>query len=129
MITDREIGWLAGILEGEGYFGFNGSGRTPSIQVSMTDEDVILRLANLFERIIGKRVNVQTNDRFTRLNEKWQIQFKVVVNGDSARMVMLLVINDMGYRRRQRMWQVLNGYKPKMSEIKSADLLQLVVNK
>lgn len=129
MITDKDIGWLAGILEGEGFFGFNGRGRTPTLQVSMTDEDVILRLARLIEVIIGKPVNVYTNDRFARLNDKWQIQFKVQVNGDSARMVMLLVISEMGYRRRQRMWQVLNGYKPKMTEIKSTDLLQLVVNR
>lgn len=129
MITDREIGWLAGILEGEGFFGFNGRGRTPTLQVSMTDEDVILKLAALIEKVIGKPINVYTNDRFTRLNEKWQIQFKIQINGDQARMVMLLVIGEMGYRRRQRMWQVLNGYKPKMTEMKSADLLQLVVNK
>ena len=57
--SDAELGWLAGLLEGEGYFGIirnhgklNGD-RTkvylyPRIGVSMTDRDVIERVARFW---------------------------------------------------------------------------------
>lgn len=49
-----EIQWLAGLIEGEGYFGFDGKqpkartiGRNCGFYIGMTDEDVIQRVANL----------------------------------------------------------------------------------
>ena len=45
-ITDTDLAWFAGIVEGEGTFssqGRHGSRRRPEIAVSMTDEDVIRR--------------------------------------------------------------------------------------
>ena len=46
-MKDTDIAWLAGIIEGEGCIIFN---RTPSIIVSMTDRDIIERVAKLFGR-------------------------------------------------------------------------------
>lgn len=43
-IPPAEVAWLAGILEGEGSFISKGQAR---IQVSMTDQDIITRLAEL----------------------------------------------------------------------------------
>lgn len=45
MATDVEIAWLAGLLEGEGCFGYYNS--APSIQLQMTDEDIVIRAATL----------------------------------------------------------------------------------
>lgn len=59
-MTPRDIEWLAGLLEGEGCFGFyylkrnqNGTGYyCPQIRLSMTDRDVVGRAAKL----MGTRV-------------------------------------------------------------------------
>lgn len=44
-MNDIELGWVAGIIEGEGTF-FLKSGRYPRIAVQMTDSDVLERLLN-----------------------------------------------------------------------------------
>lgn len=43
--TDGNIGWLAGIIEGEGYI--NTTTKTSRIRVRMTDEDVILKIKDI----------------------------------------------------------------------------------
>lgn len=48
MIRPIDLGWLAGLLEGEGYFGLRTDGR-PYVQLSMTDCDVVDRV----HRILG----------------------------------------------------------------------------
>lgn len=45
-LTDLEVGWLAGIFEGEGSAG--AYGRSVEAQISMTDRDVIERVQRLF---------------------------------------------------------------------------------
>ena len=59
-LTNVEIAWIAGLLEGEGSFGlddrskdrYDNSTAPPGcyFRISMTDEDVIEKLANLFQR-------------------------------------------------------------------------------
>lgn len=47
-MAPEEIAWVAGILEGEGYFGVRRTRYNQvDITVNMTDEDVIRRLAEL----------------------------------------------------------------------------------
>jgi hypothetical protein len=46
MITSTQIGWLAGLLEGEGYFAYR-EVQGLTIQISMTDFDVIHRVSSL----------------------------------------------------------------------------------
>lgn len=43
-ISDFDLGWLAGIIEGEGYIGINENTNQTFLRVSMTDEDVIRSL-------------------------------------------------------------------------------------
>ena len=40
--------WVAGLLEGEGCFTFSSNGY-PRIQLQMTDEDIVSRIANYFD--------------------------------------------------------------------------------
>ena len=53
MLSDFELGWVAGLIEGEGSFTIkktrrkNGFSCQPQLRVSMTDEDVIRRLTSL----------------------------------------------------------------------------------
>ena len=53
MIKITEIAWLAGILEGEGYFTLI-RGRYPTIRLGMTDEDVIVKAARLMKRDVTR---------------------------------------------------------------------------
>jgi hypothetical protein len=60
MPTEIEIAWLAGLLEGEGCFMIQHHA-SPSIQLSMTDLDVVIKAAKIMEisldRIHPKRDN------------------------------------------------------------------------
>jgi hypothetical protein len=53
VLNDFELGWVAGLIEGEGSFtikkarGRNGFSCQPQLRVSMTDEDIIRELAYL----------------------------------------------------------------------------------
>jgi hypothetical protein len=55
-MTENEIAWLAGILEGEGCFDYNNLGQSkrtgswyPRIRIEMTDKDVVEKVANLLK--------------------------------------------------------------------------------
>jgi hypothetical protein len=55
-IDKKTLHWLAGYLEGEGSF-MKGSPSTPNqpiITVSSTDEDIIRKVAGIFERTYPK---------------------------------------------------------------------------
>lgn len=52
VISTLDIAWVAGLLEGEGYFHFHKTARGPHIALSMTDRDVVEKAAVL----LGSRV-------------------------------------------------------------------------
>lgn len=110
MITDFELGWLVGILEGEGHFRY--SDRTQRVTVNMTDEDTIIKVAALFEEISGQKCTVRFTDR-SLINSNHQLIYHAVIHGAKARAVMQMVVKHMGYRRRQKIWQCLNKFVPK----------------
>ena len=47
----RDLGWLAGLLEGEGCFRLN-RGKYPVIALAMTDEDVVVKAAILMKVVV-----------------------------------------------------------------------------
>jgi hypothetical protein len=59
-ITETDIAWIAGLLEGEGYFGIDNRSKdryevsntppAPFIKISMVDEDIIQRLSKLLDK-------------------------------------------------------------------------------
>lgn len=102
-LSHFELGWLVGILEGEGHFGLYTS---QVIEVNMTDEDTIYKVAGLFEKILESSVNVieiyKPNGRDV---------FCARIYGERARKVMKLVVPYMSYRRRQMIWRCLNKFK------------------
>ena len=55
-IKMKDIIWLAGLLEGEGWFGLHHK-KYPSISIAMTDEDVIIRVAALIKSNIYRQRN------------------------------------------------------------------------
>ena len=107
-LSDYELGWLVGILEGEGSFALQN--RTQNVTVEMCDEDTINRVAVLFERLTGTPIEIR---EVAPAKSHWSYSYKVVVYGENARTIMLYVVRHMMFRRRKRIWQSLNRYKPK----------------
>jgi hypothetical protein len=94
-MNEQTCGWLAGLLEGEGCFAFN---RTPKISLSMTDQDIIQRVADMW----GKPVYDVPPRK-----EGWKPVYRVEVFGQQARDIMLMLQPLMGARRSAKIDEVL----------------------
>src|SRR6267142_2260869 len=105
ILSDYEIGWLVGILEGEGHFDFNGYSQ--KVQVRLCDEDAMMTYTNLVSRFLECHVDI----KYREPGGNKQDVYDVVVCGDNARRLMRLVAPCMHFRRRQKIWQSLNSYK------------------
>jgi|SRR6516225_8143233 hypothetical protein len=112
-LPEAELGWLAGLLEGEGsFFMSNGSNKSgtykyPQISVEMTDLDVIQRVARIFG------VSTYTYDNKKRPNEK--IIHKAIVSGSKATELMEQLLPWMGERRSQKIRELLKTKSGKAS--------------
>lgn len=97
----RDLAWFAGIMEGEGYFGVRKhSGLT--LEVTMTDKDVIDRVASLFP--FGTR-----NERTLpsgKIAYWWGVTKQSAVAG-----LMMTLLPLMGNRRRQKIIDCLQHWK------------------
>lgn len=127
MITDIELGWLAGLLEGEGSFTMNSDSKGVRVQLAMTDEDIVLRASIIIQSITGKRHTVYCYDA-PKGKPDWSAAYKLGICGKDAKKVMKRIVRLMGQRRRKKIWQLLNGYRqPKVSMSKD-DIVKLVIN-
>jgi len=79
----------------------------------MADRDVMVRVANVFERYIGKRPNIA---EIHRQEPNKQPVYSIQIYSQSALIIMQLIVHHMGDRRRKKIWQILNGYKGKPIE-------------
>lgn len=104
-MTEIEIAWLAGLFEGECWFGDlklgSGTRRTPTISITMTDQDVIEHVAEL----LGRKVYV------ARPKPPRQKTYTVRMSGEPAISVMKLVLPYMGKRRREKIEEMLWLYE------------------
>lgn len=107
-LSDYELGWLVGLLEGEGHFRYQG---TQHVVLASTDEDVVISCSVLFTKLTGKEfmIGVDKNGR-TEGSPRKDI-YRIVACGESARMILRTVVPFFHARRRARIWQVLNKYK------------------
>jgi hypothetical protein len=103
MIKTLDITWIAGLLEGEGCFGYNQRVGYPSISLEMTDSDIVLKAAKL----MGNR-NVRT--RFHQ-NEKYKNSYRFSVYGNEAVSWMMTLFNLLGERRKQQIEKVLSVWR------------------
>lgn len=107
-----ETAWLAGLLEGEGYFGAsrvgNSKKRYPRICLAMTDEDVVERAA-LMIGVICRKVLSPSHAAKVETGEKKQM-FRLEVSGYKARDLMRLVAKHMGERRAQKIKESLEDW-------------------
>lgn len=103
-MTKREQNiWLAGILEGEGWFSIrHPQDRRASISVGikMTDADVVQRAACL----MGGNAKPREDKRSEKFNTCWEC----TVSGAKAEAVMKAILPFMGSRRRAKIQEALD---------------------
>lgn len=97
------LGWLAGIIEGEGWIG-NRNGR-PTIQVIMTDEDVVRRVHE-WSGGLGTVVGPSTPKDQRKPYWSWRITAR-----DDAAAFIATISPYLGARRRARAQAVLAAYQ------------------
>jgi hypothetical protein len=104
-ITDQDLAWLAGLIEGEGTFlaGPPSAPRTPAVQLSMVDRDVVERAGSLLEagvQVIRSR------------RQNWRTAYSVRVRGMRAVLWMKRLRPLMGARRQAQIDRALASYAP-----------------
>ena len=105
MISRADIAWLAGLLEGEGHFGY--MAYTCRVDVWMSDRDVIERAAGL----LGKAIS----QRGTKLPRQKTALYGFTVCGQQAVAVMFMVYGELGRRRREQIRQAITKWRaPKL---------------
>lgn len=102
MNNTHNIIWLAGLLEGEGYFtgGYASRPNQAGISVEMKDEDVIQRVASLF--------GVSYNRPRIR-NPIHSQTFKTQIRGARALKIMSAIRPYMGNRRGLKIDSIMDG--------------------
>lgn len=98
-ITVRDIAWLAGLLEGEGWFTIQGG--SPTIGLNMTDEDIVARAARLVGATnMGIKPNSPNGNNI-------KTQYKWTIGGTKAVQWGLTIYSFMGQRRRARIRELM----------------------
>lgn len=105
-MTIKEIAWMAGLLEGEGYFGGGRKGEGKNrdsfvIALTMTDEDVIARAATLLDCKYFPR----------KLVKGWKPAYMLQVGGRRAAAWMMTLYPFMGMRRKARIHEALSYWR------------------
>jgi hypothetical protein len=106
-MTDLESAWLAGLLEGEGYFQITKPRHHHPTQVvirlSMTDKDVVEKAAKLLN-------NVPINQK-ARTTKRKPIYAISLSKRDEVEKILLQILPFMGNRRGQRINECLEVIK------------------
>ena len=104
-MTDSELHWLAGWLEGEGSFMKPSPSKPnqPSISAVCTDRDVIERVG----RLLGSKVH-EVNKTKCKV-KGWKQQYQTRVRGIKARTFMMLLTPLMGERRQMQIRDALKA--------------------
>jgi len=116
-IAEVDFAWLAGLLEGEGCFSLQsyrkhpaekiGGYQVPSIELKMTDRDVVQRAGKLLG---GKQGRVRSQLRKEHGKDRKPI-FIWRVNGHRAVYLMSLLLPFMGKRRSSRIRELITLHK------------------
>lgn len=101
------LGWLVGIVDGEGYLGLrteNNGGR-PVVQVVMTDEDTILRLHEWtgLGNVTGPHEPTASQ---TKQHWRWNITAR-----DDAALFIRTILPWLSIRRQNRAREILTAYE------------------
>lgn len=107
-MTDINLGWLAGIMEGEGWFVENPL--SPRLSVAMTDYDTVRKLP------VITGVGRLTERHFKEENKQSQLTWDVGVHKDIED-ILRLVFPIMSLRRQEKMQRVLDVLEEKKLKI------------
>jgi hypothetical protein len=102
-MTDIELSWLAGLLEGEGSFLMPppSKSNSPRIALQMTDRDVVERAAHL----MGVNYIHEKDPK----KEGWKVTYRICVQGSRAMELMWLLRPYMGERRASKITEILES--------------------
>lgn len=106
MTSKEELIWLAGIIEGEGCIHIEklkGYRKTGSIQlkVTMTDRDIVERVANLFGSDVSSRKGAKAHYKQEYTTRVW---------GEKAVSLIADIFEYLGIRRKQKAIEALNVF-------------------
>lgn len=106
-ISVKEIAWVAGLLEGEGYFGVNNA--SPRIQLAMTDLDVIEKARDL----IGKNqiISTYTQEGLGKDGHLRKPKYTLTITGQIAIEWMMTIYTFMGTRRKAKIRHLIDFWK------------------
>lgn len=128
-MNDKTICWLAGILEGEGSFlkGPPSDPNQPRIQLSMTDRDIVERVASIF----GTATQEVKSKRYKE--NGWKTPYFTVLKGRKAMRLMEELHPLMGERRQQQIEAALNSFdvtktRRKLDEAKAEEIRKMIAN-
>lgn len=112
-MDDQTLWWLAGLLEGEGSFiaPVPSSPRRPIISLSMTDEDVVARVADLW----GVRYHAVGKGRSAA--HGWKVAYRVMLRGHPAARLMQELRPLMGKRRQHQIDTALATYQAPVARL------------
>jgi hypothetical protein len=119
-VSQNELHWIAGIWEGEGSFfpGPPSKPRSPVMALSMTDEDVVARVA----RLLGV-----TYTEVTPKEAHWRPTFVMRLRGARAMAWMAAMRPLMGYRRQRQIDRAMACYDPRPSGILNDDTARMAL--
>lgn len=103
---DCELAWLAGLLEGEAWFGISRVGQHayPGVSLEMACREVVERACRL--------MGVTTIQVRRPAQAHWDVTFKIALTGDAAAKWMRTLRPLMGQRRGAAIDAALAGYAP-----------------
>lgn len=109
-MADKDLYWLAGLLEGEGCFAVRSKGHNPIIQLIMTDLDVVIRAAE----IMGS-YKVVKNKQDSRGGKPL---YRTILYGQRCLEIMKLVLPLMGNRRSEKIKECIDCFESKRNHVK-----------
>src|SRR6266566_8861099 len=107
-VEELEFHWLVGILEGEGTFlrGAPSKPGAPILRVSMTDRDVVERVAKLFGRAVV---------RLRRRRPHHKVPYATTIKGAPAVQVMCAVRPFLGKTRQLQIDRAISSWQTRSS--------------
>lgn len=115
-MKDGDLYWLAGLLEGEGSFGYhlNGGRRSGriSIQIGLTDLDVIERVAILFNRKVYCHKKRQNRKQ----------SYSTFLTGPEAVILMRSLTPLMGNRRKNQIISSIEAWENRLIKLRQRGL-------
>ncbi len=93
MIKTVDVAWLAGLLEGDGYFGQ--VRKCPIIKLALTAEDTVIRVASMWGSVVNHRGNM------------WE----TTISGARSVAIMMTLYTLLGKHRRSKVSGIINRWR------------------